>query len=117
MRDCLGILSIFFRMQVRDTVFCHRVVDVRPDGKLVTKGDANEADDLGWLHDGLEPEQMLGLVVLRVPLLGWPVMAVQKTLVGKVAVVKSTRLHTLLHAFLSSVICNFGLAGDDKACP
>lgn len=48
----------------------HRIDGVRPDGQLVTKGDANPAVD----SSPLRPEAVQGVGFLRVPLVGWPVV-------------------------------------------
>lgn len=48
----------------------HRVVDVRADATLVTKGDANPTNDA----ISVKPEQIAGLGRLRVPLIGQPIV-------------------------------------------
>lgn len=52
----------------------HRVVSIRPDGRFITKGDANI---------GLDPvptpaEKVIGIERYRVPYLGIPVVAIQQ---------------------------------------
>ncbi len=49
----------------------HRVIEVLPDGSLRTKGDANEAPD----PYTVSPDQVIGRVRYRIPLLGWIVIA------------------------------------------
>lgn len=59
---------VAFRDAVRGDVKLHRIVDVRPDGLYVTRGDANpEADS-----DPLEPERIIGVAQILVPFIGEP---------------------------------------------
>lgn len=55
---------------VEGRIVMHRVVEITPDGKLVTKGDAVSLPD-PWL---VPREAVVGKAVYRIPLLGYPVM-------------------------------------------
>jgi len=49
-------------------VLTHRVAAVRPDGQLITRGDANQSDD----STPVPADDVLGLGRLRVPMVGLP---------------------------------------------
>ncbi len=49
-----------------NTVVTHRVFELREDGKIVTKGDANETED-----SPIEREQIIGKVMFTIPCLGY----------------------------------------------
>lgn len=53
-----------------DRLRLHRVAELRPDGRLVTKGDANPSAD----SSPLDPDAVHGVGVLRVPWVGLPVV-------------------------------------------
>lgn len=53
------------------SLYTHRVVKILPDGKLVTKGDANATEDP--VH--LAADSVVGVEMLRVPYLGIPLQA------------------------------------------
>ncbi len=53
-----------------DRLRLHRVTELRPDGRLVTKGDANPSAD----SSPLDPDVVHGVGVLRVPWVGLPVV-------------------------------------------
>jgi len=56
--------------KVKGIVVTHRVVDVRPDGSYLTKGDANNAVD-PW---SVSPRDVIGKMWLRIPAVGWLVI-------------------------------------------
>ena len=61
----------------------HRVVDIDEQGLLVTKGDANPADD----STHVDPATVHGVAVLRVPVVGLPVVWFHEGRLGLLAMV------------------------------
>lgn len=53
-----------------DRLRLHRIAELRPDGRLVTKGDANPSAD----SSPLDPDAVKGVGMLRVPWVGLPVV-------------------------------------------
>jgi len=50
----------------------HRIIEVTPDGKFVTKGDNNPVADPGYITPGpIPPEVVKGKVFFRIPFVGW----------------------------------------------
>ncbi|MDZ5143697.1 S24/S26 family peptidase [Microbacterium testaceum] len=66
-----------------DRLRLHRVAQISAEGELVTKGDANPAADSTPLH----PDAVLGVGVLRVPVIGLPLVWVRTGQVAPLAVV------------------------------
>jgi signal peptidase I len=56
--------------QVAGGLLLHRLVSFDPDGRLVTRGDANQSDDS--VH--ADPADVRGLAVLRIPWVGTPAL-------------------------------------------
>lgn len=61
---------------VNDNLVTHRVIGLRPDGKFITKGDANIAPD-EW---GSARVSLVGVYRARVPYLGYVLAAIQDLL-------------------------------------
>src|SRR5207237_290194 len=52
----------------------HRVVDRTPDGRLITKGDANALAD----STPMPPQNLRGLARIRVPAIGVPILRLRE---------------------------------------
>lgn len=72
-RELLGRIAVFTDPARPDSVKTHRVVQIAPDGTLVTKGDANVTTDP--VH--VQPNQVRGLGRLLVRYAGLPLIWVQ----------------------------------------
>lgn len=82
----------------------HRVDGVRPDGVLVTKGDANPTAD----SSPVRPETVHGVGFLRVPWVGWPVVWARS---GNAVALTAVVLGILLCLLVA------GRRGADDDCP
>ena len=76
---------------------CHRIVSVKESGSdnwaIMTKGDANKHDDKWLLASGqfwINPGRLKGLIWVRIPFLGLPVLYIKETLIGKVIIMKTS---------------------------
>ena len=78
---------ITFRLPGSGRVFTHRIYAIRPDGRIRTKGDVNDAPD-GWIVDRRE---ILGRVVATVRYLGWVLRATPILALGLILVWLLTR--------------------------
>lgn len=68
-----GLVPLAVNPLNRSELYTHRVVNILPDGRLVTKGDNNGSLD----PEPLKPSEIRGLERLRVPLLGAPLVALR----------------------------------------
>jgi signal peptidase I len=55
-----------------ETLYTHRVIEIKPDKSMITKGDANAAAD----PFVLPPENVRGVERLRIPFIGLPMQAI-----------------------------------------
>ncbi|SDD63872.1 LamG domain-containing protein [Auraticoccus monumenti] len=83
----------------------HRVVDVDEQGLLVTRGDANPADD----SSHVDPATVHGVGVLRVPAVGLPVVWFHEGRLGLLALVGAA-----VAALLALSALDRDLVGDDE---
>lgn len=65
-----GQVVLVHRPEVPGELLLHRLVSFDEEGRLVTRGDANQSDDS--VH--AEPSEVRGLAVLRVPWVGLPAL-------------------------------------------
>lgn len=72
---------VTFEDRERGGLVTHRVIDRRGRG-VVTQGDANPTPDVA----AVRPDDVVGVVTLRIPFAGWPVLWVAEDRWGWVAV-------------------------------
>lgn len=87
----------------QDTVVTHRIAQVLPDAdgaglRFVTKGDANETEDAGWVY----AQNVIGRAVVTIPYLGYLSAYIQRPPGSCLAVAFCAAL--LLISFLSSLL-------------
>lgn len=75
-----------------DTLFTHRVIEIRPDRSMITRGDANATAD----PIALPPENVRGIERLRIPFIGHPVQAVYSGDMRKLAVIAFSLIMSLV---------------------
>ena len=68
-----GMVPLAVNPLQRSTLYTHRIVNVLPDGRLVTKGDNNGSLD----PEPLKTSEVRGVERLRVPMIGIPLQAVR----------------------------------------
>lgn len=83
----------------------HRVVGIDEQGLLVTKGDANPADD----SSHVDPASVHGVALLRVPAVGLPVVWFHEGRLGLLALVVAA-----VAALLALSVLDRDLVGDDE---
>ncbi|BDV32055.1 signal peptidase I [Microbacterium terricola] len=85
----LGQVILFIDPSHPEQQIMHRIIEVREDGMLVTKGDANESADSTPVH----PANVIGVGSILVPAIGLPIVwAVQGAILLIVATVLLTAL-------------------------
>jgi signal peptidase len=90
-----GDIIVFYANETGSTPVTHRVVENRiSEGEIITKGDANEQNDISPITYA----NVLGKMVLHVPMLGY-IAAPMATLMGKIAMVC-----VILAAYLLTVV-------------
>ncbi|MCM6762655.1 signal peptidase I [Rathayibacter sp. ZW T2_19] len=84
----VGDVVSFHPSTTPDETYTHRVVEIAPEGTLVTQGDINGAVD-PWATG---QEQLIGVVTTSLPGVGWLAKALPLLLAGAVLVQLLTRL-------------------------
>ena len=64
---------VIFNTPSQPFTIVHRVIRINPDGTLETKGDANSGQN--FYEHNIPRQQIIGKVILAVPLLGYPRLA------------------------------------------
>ena len=89
----LRVSPIWFQFSSLPTTVCHRVVRLKAfnsnEWGFMTKGDDNKHDDRWLLSTGsnwIKPDQLRGLVRIRIPHVGLPVLIIKETFYGKVSI-------------------------------